>query len=529
MSAVHCHFRLLLALSLSLFLCRLAAAQGLPPAVEAALQRANLPADALTLLVLDVDPRQPPRLSHRADVPMNPASVMKLVTTFAALELLGPAYSWRTPVYLDGAVREGTLHGNLYLRGLGDPKLVVERLWLLLRRVQALGVRQIAGDIVLDRSAFDVGETDPANFDGEPLRPYNATADALLLNFKSVSMTFTPERSSNTALVQFEPPLAGVEMQSRVPLVAGECGDYRASLKADFSDPAKIRFAGAYPGNCAEKVWSVAYADPKSFALRAVEGLWREMGGRLLGAVREGRVPATTVNGSPAAGESPLEPTFDLNSAPLAEIIRDINKYSNNVMAQQLFLTLSLAAPSNAVNAVNAVSATSATSATPVGRASADASRAVLRRWWLERFEAKDLPLVDNGSGLSRRSRITAQALARLLQAAYSSPLMPDFVASLPLSGVDGTLKNRRAMVGSAHLKTGSLRDVSALAGYVHAASGRRYVMVAIANHPAAEAARPVFEALQQWTLQDQASKDPARSATKPQAAGAKKKPVLKS
>ena len=153
----------------------------------------------------------------------------------------------------------------------------------------------------------------------------------------------------------------------------------------------------------------------------------------------------------------------------------------------------------------------------------------MLRRWWLERFEAKDLPLVDNGSGLSRRSRITAQALARLLQAAYSSPLMPDFVASLPLSGVDGTLKNRRAMVGSAHLKTGSLRDVSALAGYVHAASGRRYVMVAIANHPAAEAARPVFEALQQWTLQDQASKDPARSATKPQAAGAKKKPVLKS
>ena len=152
-----------------------------------------------------------------------------------------------------------------------------------------------------------------------------------------------------------------------------------------------------------------------------------------------------------------------------------------------------------------------------------------MRRWWLERFEAKDLPLVDNGSGLSRRSRITAQALARLLQAAYSSPLMPDFVASLPLSGVDGTLKNRRAMVGSAHLKTGSLRDVSALAGYVHAISGRRYVMVAIANHPAAEAARPVFEALQQWTLQDQASKDPARSATKPQAAGAKKKPVLKS
>lgn len=521
MSVVHCHFRLLLALSLCLY--RLAAAQNLPPAVEAALQRANLPADALALLVVDVDARQAPRLSHRADVPMNPASVMKLVTTFAALDLLGPAYSWRTPVYLDGAVREGTLHGNLYLRGLGDPKLVVERLWLLLRRVQALGVRQIAGDIVLDRNAFDVGETDPANFDGEPLRPYNATADALLLNFKSVGMTFTPERSTNSALVQFEPPLAGVELQTRVPLIAGECGDYRASLKADFSDPAKIRFAGAYPGSCAEKVWSVAYADPKSFAPRAVEGLWSEMGGRLLGTVREGRVPALTVHGSPATSESPLEPNFELSSAPLAEIIRDINKYSNNVMAQQLFLTLSLAAPANTANTA------STAAAAPANRASAEASRAVLRRWWLERFAAKDLPLLDNGSGLSRRSRITAQALARLLQAAYNSPLMPDFVASLPLSGVDGTLKNRRAMVGSAHLKTGSLRDVSALAGYVHAASGRRYVMVAIANHPAAEAARPVFEALQQWAIQDLPSRGPDRQVGKPRPPAAKKKPVLES
>ncbi len=479
--------------------CGLAAAQNLPPAVEAAMLRANLPRDAVTLLVVDAEGRQAPRLSHRASVPVNPASVMKLVTTYAALDLLGPAYSWRTPVYIEGAVRDGTLYGNLYIRGLGDPKLVTERLWLLLRRVQGLGVRQIAGDIVLDRSAFDVTETDPGSFDGEPLRPYNAAPDALLLNFKSVSMTFVPDRGIRTAQVHFEPPLAGVDMQASVPLSNGECGDYRAALKADFADPARIRFAGTYPASCAEKTWSVAYVEPKTFGLRAIGGLWREMGGQLAGTVREGRVPSMANGIGNGAGPELLpEPVFELSSAPLAEIIRDINKYSNNVMAQQLFLTLSLAAPSPAP-APNGQRP--AAGSTP--RATDEASRAVLRRWWLERIGPEDVPVVDNGSGLSRRTLITAQGLGRMLQTAYRSPLMPDLMASLPLNGVDGTLRNRRTLAGSAHLKTGSLRDVTALAGYVHAASGRRYVLVAIANHPSAEAARPVFDALLEWTMRD--------------------------
>lgn len=475
----------------------LAGAQALPPAVEAALLRANLPREAVTLLVVDAEGRQPPRLSHRASVPVNPASVMKLVTTYAALDLLGPAYSWRTPVYVEGAVRDGTLYGNLYIRGLGDPRLVTERLWLLLRRVQGLGVRQIAGDIVLDRSAFDVADTDPGSFDGEPLRPYNVAPDALLLNFKSVTMTFVPDRGIGTAQVQFEPSLAGVDMQTSVPLGhgnangAGECGDYRAALKADFSDPARIRFNGSYPAACAEKTWSVAYTDPKSFATRAVEGLWRNMGGQLGGTVREGRVP-TLGNGT---GPDLLpEAVFELSSAPLAEIIRDINKYSNNVMAQQLFLTLSLAAPAPGGGRPAASSP---------GRATVEASRAVLRRWWLERIGPEDVPVVDNGSGLSRRTLISAQGLGRMLQTAYRSPLMPELMASLPLNGVDGTLRNRRTLAGNAHLKTGSLRDVTALAGYVHGASGRRYVLVAIANHPAAEAARPVFDALLEWAVRD--------------------------
>src|SRR5207344_439583 len=162
------------------------------------------------------------------------------------LDLLGPNFTWMTPVYFDGPVRQGVLQGNLVIRGQGDPKLVVERLWLLLRRVRALGVHTIQGDIVLDRSAFQLPVHDPAAFDGEPLRPYNASPDALLINFKSAVMTLVPDRQAQRAQLSFEPSLAGVAMQQTVPLSNGDCGDWRTNLRADFSDPARIRFGGSY-------------------------------------------------------------------------------------------------------------------------------------------------------------------------------------------------------------------------------------------------------------------------------------------
>jgi len=449
-----------------------AAAQGrIPPEVSAALKKANVPQDAITLLVQEAGSKSRPRLSHRANVPVNPASVMKLVTTFAALETLGPTFAWRTPVFIEGAVRDGTLYGNLYIKGQGDPWLVIERVWLLLRRVQGLGIRNIAGDVVLDRSAFETVASDPGEFDGERLRSYNAAPDALLLNFKSVLMTFVPDRASNAAHVNFEPPLAGVQMQDHVPLSEGLCNDYRATLRADLSDPARISFAGRYPAGCEEKVWPLAYADPASFAVRAIEGMWREMGGQLAGKVREGQVPTG------------MAPMFEFASPPLAEVIRTINKYSNNVMAQQLFLTLSLQQK---------------------GVGTLAGSRELLQDWWRERFGADESPLLGNGSGLSRNDRISANALARLLQYAWASPLLPELMASLPITGLDGTLKrsNTRAN-GNAHLKTGSLRNVAGVAGYVHAASGKRYVLVAIANHPNANAARPAIEALVEWAVKD--------------------------
>ncbi|QDL52901.1 D-alanyl-D-alanine carboxypeptidase/D-alanyl-D-alanine endopeptidase [Rhodoferax aquaticus] len=467
-------------------------AQNLPPEAQAALARAKVPEDAVSVLLVDAqNPNAAPRLNLRTSQPMNPASVMKLVTTYAGLDLLGPAYSWRTPVFVDGTVREGTLQGNLYIKGQGDPKLVMERLWLLLRRVQGLGIKAIAGDIVLDRSAFDVPDADPASFDGEPLRPYNASPDALLLNYKALVMTFTPDRSSNTTVVQFDPPLAGVLLQTTVPLSNGDCGDYRGVLKADFSDPKRIRFTGGYPASCGEKVWPVAYADPKTYAVRAVQGLWQDLGGKLSGSVRLGTVPAALAAAKPA---------FETESAPLAEVIRDINKYSNNVMAQQLFLTLGREVP---LGTLASTPPREAGEPAPVPGNFA-ASRAVVQRWWKERISPQDVPVLDNGSGLSRSERISAQGLGRLLHTAYASPWMSELMSSLPITGVDGTLKRVKTRNGgSAHLKTGTLSNVVAVAGYVDGASGKRYVLVVLINHPNASAARPAIEALVDWAARD--------------------------
>ena len=477
----------------ALLLPVLAAAQALPatsplpPEVEALLLRAKVPREALAAVVLDAAPPRGvasrPLLSYQAQLPMNPASVMKLVTTYAGLDLLGPAYTWPTPVYLDGILRGGVLQGNLVIQGRGDPKLVMERLWLLMRRVQGLGIESITGDILLDRSAFALAAHQPGEFDGEPLRPYNAAPDALLINFKSVVMTFSPQPGNGIARVAYEPSLADVNTPVSVPLQAApgaDCPDYRAALKADFSDPFRIRFAGAYPAACGEKTWAVAYVDPASYAERAVAGMWRELGGKLGGRVREGRVPA---GGKPA---------FEMESPSLFEVVRDINKYSNNVMAQQLFLTLSLPA----------IGAAPASAAAP---ASVQASQEVVRRWWQSRISAQDVPVLDNGSGLSRQERVTPQGLARMLQVAYASGGMPELMASLPISGVDGTLKRSTSRVaqGSAHLKTGTLRDATALAGYVHGANGRRWVVVAMVNHANASAARPALEALVEWTIKE--------------------------
>jgi D-alanyl-D-alanine carboxypeptidase/D-alanyl-D-alanine-endopeptidase (penicillin-binding protein 4) len=452
-----------------------AAEAPLPAGVATALAQAKVPRDAVALLVQPLD-AGPARLAHRVETPMNPASVMKMVTTLAALDRLGPDFTWTTRFYADGPVVDGSLQGNLYIQGGGDPKLVLERIDATFRALQAQGVQRVLGDMVLDGSIFELPAHDPAAFDNEPLRPYNVAPDGLLVNFKALVLRFVPQ-ADGSALVQSEPPLAGVALPARVPLVQGQaCGDWRAGLQADFSDPSAVRLAGRYPARCGERDWAVAYPEPASYAQRALLGLFEAAGGRLDGRARIGPVP-------PQA-----RLLLEAPSLPLASVIADINKRSNNVMAQQVLLTLG------------------AQRHRPARMAD---GRAAIADWWRGFVGTRQpAPVLDNGAGLSRDERITTAALAQMLQRANQLPLGPIYRQSLSLAGVDGTTERMgerglHSVVGRAWLKTGSLRDVASVAGYAQGLSGQRYVVIGMVNHPNAGAARRALDALLQWTVDD--------------------------
>ncbi len=444
----------------------------LPPTIAAALTKARIGPEGVYLWVGAVGARQP-RLAHQADRLANPASVIKLVTSAVALDVLGPLYTWNTPVYADGTVSQGMLRGSLVIQGRGDPRLVTERLWLLLRRVQQLGIREIRGDIVLDRSAFELPDTDPGAFDGERFQPYNAQPDALLVNGKAVFLSFHPEPTLGVARIGMEPALAGVDVPASVPLGRSECGDWRVGLQPDFSQPDRLRFNGHLPLSCGDKTWAVAYGDPASFNTRAIAAMWRELGGKLTGQVREGRA---------RPGQTPL---LELVSPTLPEVVRDMNKHSNNVIAQQIFATLSLAQQG-------------------VGRY--EASREIVQAKLLERAGCgADELRIDRGSGLSRQERISAACLGQMMQWAWASPWMPELLASLPVAGIETTAKRAVSARGRAHLKTGSLNNVAALAGVVDGYDGQRVIVVAIINHPLAgsDDARAALDAVLRWTLDD--------------------------
>jgi D-alanyl-D-alanine carboxypeptidase/D-alanyl-D-alanine-endopeptidase (penicillin-binding protein 4) len=469
------------ALALLAALAVLAAPQAgakLPRPVGRAFLEAGVPLNAVSIVVQQIG--RPPLFAYDPERSMNPASVMKLVTTFAALELLGPDFRWKTEAYLGGPLEGGTLRGDLVLKGYGDPKITVEQWQAFMADLRGRGLATVTGDLVLDRTQFRLPPHDPEAFDGEPLKPYNVGPDALLLSFKSVRFVFTPNAAGDGVDVRIEPPLPQVTLDAPPQLGRGTCEDWQGALRATFTDgpaAARVAFAGRYPASCAERDWYVALLDAPHFALGMFTTYFREAGGRFDGDVKEGRAPA---------GAAPFA---TLESPPLYEVVRDINKRSNNVMARQLFLTLG-----------------TATRAPPVGPA--DAIETV--RQWLARRKLRMPGLVlENGAGLSREARVTAGGLARLLLAANASAVHTDFANSLAVAAVDGTVQRRfqnGSVAGQALLKTGTLEGVRALAGYVIDAGGRWWVVVALINHPNAARGRSALDYLVQWVYHDAAA-----------------------
>ncbi len=469
MRFAHPFARSLFALCAILFTFHCAAAE-LPATVKAALKRAGIATDAVGVEVRQVGGGKA-LLTHNAEASFSPASTMKLVTTQAALELLGPTFTWKTQAFAAGSVSGDTLQGDLVFKGSGDPKLVTENFWLFLRQIRDAGVRDIHGDVVLDRSAFEHVASDPAKFDGDPSKPYNAAPDALLLNYQSLRFQFNPSTLGGASQVSIDPPVADFDVAQPV-WAKGECGDWQSRLGTVIGDSG-VRFTGSYAVACGIKSWYVVpyqMSADQYFSL-VFRKMWRDLGGRFSGRVIDGTVPS----------DAHLIATWE--SPPLAEAIRDMNKFSNNLMARHLLLTL-------------------AAQGDPATPASAARGAEVVKSWLAGRgIDAPEL-VIDNGSGLSRAERIAPANMGRLLQEVWRSPLMPEFISSLPLVGYDGTMRRRLSdadVAGYAHIKTGTLSEVKTMAGYLVAASGKTYAVVFFINHPNAGAGGPAQDALLQW------------------------------
>lgn len=446
--------------------------QSLPEPLQKAWRQTGLNTNEVSVIVKELN--GPVLFAVNPDVPRNPASVMKMVTTWTALSELGPDYQWRTAFYYDGPVipdAQGSLSKPIYLKASGDPFLKIEELWSLLRELRLRGVKNLT-EVVVDRSVFGPVAIDPGAFDEAPDRPYNASPDAMMVGLGAVRLSFQPDYQARKWVPVVDPPVRGVRIQGEVAWSDAVCpGSPRISTQV-FPNPsgAVVQVSGTAAGSCGEfSVYRLAMGQHEYFDA-VFRLLWRELGGTVGRGIRQGTTPA---------GAS-LFVWHD--SETLSDMIRQVNKYSNNVMARTLLLTL--AAESGAYGAMPDAGA----------RIALDLLRrqGIDTRGWV----------IDNGSGLSRDGRLTASGLVQMLDTAWHSPLMPEFVSSLAIAGVDGTVRRRlrnNEARGMAHLKTGTLRDTRAIAGYVLGESGRRYALVSMVNGNRTGAMRAFDDALIRW------------------------------
>lgn len=450
----HCLRAVLVAIFMFMASLPIGVSAQIPAAGLRVLETRNIAPTALGLWIQEVGAEEP-LATHGAERALNPASVIKLVTTWAALEVLGPAYTWKTEVYSNGPTVDGVLDGDLILKGYGDPYLTTEAFWRMLGALRRAGIKEIAHDLVIDDSHFAVPPENPGAFDGQPFRSYNVAPNALLINFKTVRFEFYA--SGDRVRVAADPPLSNLSIRNRLSMATGRCRGYQAGISFDIPDRqtlSRVVLSGSFPEACAPYSLSRSVLRHDTYVLGLFQTLWAQHGGRFNGRVRKDLAPQDA------------EPILTAHSEPLGEVIRSINKYSNNVMTRHLLYTLAAEA--------------AGVPATPEG-----GREAILQHLQRRRIDTKGL-FIANGAGLSRQTRVTAKSLGQVLLQAWASPYVAEYVASLSLPGLDGTTRRRfrgKPQAGQMHLKTGRIDHVAAIAGFVQGRSGRRFVLVALLNH----------------------------------------------
>ena len=474
--------RILLSI-LALLLCGISSAQEIeaaqaqmPAGIKIVLEGHKLPAGSYGFQVQEIGSPQP-LLEVNAEVPFNPASSIKALTTLAALELLGPAYTWHTDVYALGSIDGDTLHGDLLLRGGGDPYLLEEQFRNLLKAVQRQGIRHIDGRLLIDDTSFAPEVSAATLIDNQNSRAYNVRPYALSVNFQAVTFYFRPHANGRDVVIDSDPVLPNLAIDNRLRQVTGACTGFQRgiSFETDPDNQNAVIFSGRFPGGCRQYALVRAVLSPQAFVHGLFSRLWQELGGTYSGSMANAVAPADS------------EPLMRWESPPLADVIRYLNKYSNNLMARHLLLTIGaemLPGPATVEEGVEDILD------------------------WLQSFGTDVNGLViANGSGLSREARISAAQMNAILQHGYEQNLMPEFVSSLPIAGEDGTMRYRldgATARGAIHVKTGSLDEVSAIAGYVFARSGKVYAVSAMLNHELADRGPGVelMDALLRWAYQ---------------------------
>ncbi len=473
-----------------------------------------------------------PLLSHQADIARTPASTMKLVPSFIALDTLGADFVWHTRVYHTGIIIGDTLYGDLIIQGSGDPKMTHERLQQLLYKVQTAGIRHINGNIIVDSSVFKNVTKDPAAFDNSPLRPYNASPDGFLVNFSSIGIKSYPLDNTRAQLT-YTPQLANYQLPSMINMRSAACGQARYSIAPQWQ-PAQLTLNSNLPDSCGEHAFYVAYPDAKDFAARVIAAKWQTLGNTLSGKVISQETPYHANNptnrqkksphGLAAIAMSPL-PIVSYPSLNLKQQIYDINHFSNNVMTEQV--ALSIGAYKTDVNkndthqeSVNKQGTDTdktinnqAISLYQFGQPTAtDYPQALqsINQWWQTNLTSPP-PHLTNGSGLCRDCSISAANLSELLTYAYNQPSFDAYVSSLGIAGVSGTISAhsdrlpKSQAIGRAWIKTGTLNNVTSMAGYVKGLSGQDYVVVGLINTDHAlnaYTARTVLDSMLDWTAQ---------------------------
>jgi serine-type D-Ala-D-Ala carboxypeptidase/endopeptidase (penicillin-binding protein 4) len=412
---------------------------------------------------------------------------MKLVTTLVGLEQLGPIFKARTELRTAGELVNGVLKGDLVLRGGADTDLSTEALANMLQALRNQGIRQVKGRLVFDRSLFSPARTDVGlpPFDEAPEAYYNVIPDALMINKNMLQIDM---RATDKKLqLAMQPALEKVTIGSDMLLVDTDCAKWEGGWKLPEAvkgnnGTIKVMLHGTFPKNCARD-YSINVIDRQDYLDRLFRLTWKKLGG--------------TISGETVEGVTPPDARIlaEHVSRALPEIVRDTNKPSDNALARTVFLSL------GSLQADPAMGSRPLPGSTESTYVRADAAV----RGWMRAHNIDDAGFViENGSGLSRIERISPLQMGALLNAGLHSSWAPEFQASMPIVAVDGTMRRRlheSAAAGRARMKTGTLKNVVAIAGYVPDATGRPCVVVAMINSDFAGdgKGRAVLDALVDW------------------------------